>query len=296
MLIEARASFPLCLSHIQPRASYDFYHPYDFLPVRSSEAPVGIIRWCCSRGHIRLRAPFGLTRLYTYGLVEWFAGLHGYPVQCPYGHRMGPARESSMFFISYRPIWGSCGTRKGAIRHPHRHVRELIQPELTKIPHGCRIWPYGARTGPLRSPHRLFTGCLWSQNPDGACKLIMHTLKLYGPCTGRQNSYGATRGLCCWPHEWICYFCSKQPGNSPYGSREYDVTEALSRNVLLGSLYSQLPVAACMKSFCWLCFSSGWRPCNLPLCSHSHSTIWYHIYVHLPSIQVQHTKSQSSLI
>ena len=60
----------LCLSHIQPRAPYDFYHPYDFLPVRPSEAPVGILRWCCSRGHIRLRAPYGLTRLHTYGLVE----------------------------------------------------------------------------------------------------------------------------------------------------------------------------------------------------------------------------------
>ena len=60
----------LCLSHIQPRPPYDFYHPYDFLPVRPSEAPVGILRRCCSRGHIRLRAPYGLTWLYTYGLIE----------------------------------------------------------------------------------------------------------------------------------------------------------------------------------------------------------------------------------
>ena len=58
------------LSHIQPRAPYDFYHPYDFLPVRPSEAPVGILRRCCSHGHIRLRAPYGLTRLYAYSLVE----------------------------------------------------------------------------------------------------------------------------------------------------------------------------------------------------------------------------------
>ena len=60
----------LCLSHIQPRAPYDFYNPYDLLPVRLSDAPVGILRRCCSRGHIRLRAPHGLTRLYTYDLVE----------------------------------------------------------------------------------------------------------------------------------------------------------------------------------------------------------------------------------
>ena len=53
----------LCLRHIQPRAPYDFYHPFDFLPVRPSEAPVGILRRRCSRGHIRLRAPCGLKRL-----------------------------------------------------------------------------------------------------------------------------------------------------------------------------------------------------------------------------------------
>ena len=99
----------LCLSHIQPRAPYDFYHPYDFLPVRPSEAPEGFLRRCCSSGHIRLRAPYALTRLYTYGLVEWFARLHECPVRCPYGHRTGPTRESSMFFISYR-------TRTGSVR------------------------------------------------------------------------------------------------------------------------------------------------------------------------------------
>ena len=111
-LVEPIKSFiASCLSHIQPGAPYDFYHPYDFLPVRPSDVPVGILRWCCSRGHIRLQPPYGLTRLYTYGLVEWFAGHHGYPVRYPYGHRAGPARESSMFFISY-------GTRTGPVRDP----------------------------------------------------------------------------------------------------------------------------------------------------------------------------------
>ena len=80
--------------------------------------------------------------------------------------------------------------------YPTGHVRELMQPKLTKIPHGRLIWPYRARTGPLRSPHGLFKGCLGSQNPYGARKLIMHALKLYGPCTGRQNSYGAALGPC----------------------------------------------------------------------------------------------------
>ena len=71
--------------------------------------------------------------------------------------------------------------------------------------------PYGT----LTSPHRLFTGCLRSLNPYVACKLRTHALKLYGPCMGRQNSYGAALGPH-RPHEWKCNFCSKQAGNSPY--------------------------------------------------------------------------------
>ena len=142
-------------------------------------------------------------------------------MRCPYGPRKG-------IFNVFHILRDPCGTRKGAVRHPNGHVRELIQTELTKIPHGHRIWPYGARMGSLRSPHALFTGCLGSQNPYWARKLIMHALKLYGPLTGRLNSYGAARGRC-GPCEWTHDFCSKQPGNSPYGARESDVTGALVR-------------------------------------------------------------------
>ena len=78
----------------------------------------------------------------------------------------------------------------------------------------------------LRSPHGLFTGSLVFQNPYGTRKLILHALKLYGPRTGRQNSYGAARGSC-GPREWTYDFCSKQPGNNPHGTRECDVTGAL---------------------------------------------------------------------
>ena len=46
----------------------------------------------------------------------------------------------------------------------------------------------------------------------------MHALKLYGPRTGRQNSYGAARGPC-GPREWTYDFCSKQPVNSPWTAR-----------------------------------------------------------------------------
>ena len=148
----------------------------------------------------------------------------------PCGARAGivraPHENLQCFSYPTRPARGPCGTRKGAVWQPYGHVRELTQPELAKLPHGRRIWPYGARTGPLRAPQGLFTGCLQSLNPYGAHKLIMHAFKLYGPRAGRQNSYGAARGPC-GPREWTYDFCLKQPGNSPYGARECDVTEAL---------------------------------------------------------------------
>ena len=112
------------------------------------------------------------------------------------------------------PVRGPCGTLKGVVRQPYGHVKEFTQSELAKLPHGRRIWPYG-----------LFPGCLRTQNPYGVRKLIMHALKLYGPRTGRQNSYGAARGPNA-PREWTYNLCSKQPGNSPYGARGCDVTEA----------------------------------------------------------------------
>ena len=129
----------------------------------------------------------------------------------PCGARTGIVRapHENLQCVSYPtgPVRGPCGTRKGAVRQPYGHVRELTQSELTKLPHGRRIWPYGARTGPLRAPQGLFTGCLQSINPYGARKLIMHALKLCGPRTGRQNSYGAARGPC-GPREWTYDFCS----------------------------------------------------------------------------------------
>ena len=136
----------------------------------------------------------------------------------PCGHRAGPHGNLQCFSYHTGPVRGPCGTRKGAVRQPYGHVRELTQPESAKLPHGRRIWPYGVRTGPLRTPQGLFTGCLQSLDPYGARKLIMHALKLYEPRTGRQNSYGAARGPC-GPREWTYDFCSKHPGNSPGTAR-----------------------------------------------------------------------------
>ena len=61
-------------------------------------------------------------------------------------------------YFSYHtgPVRGPCGTRNGAVRHTYGQVRELTQPEFAKLPHGRRMWPYGARTDRLRPPHGLF--------------------------------------------------------------------------------------------------------------------------------------------
>ena len=155
-------------------------------------------------------AEFPLFKLQT--IVNVFSRTLRWLRLMPQSHpTTGPLRESPMFFISYGTRIGPCGTRNGAVRYPYGHVRELTQPEFEKIPHGRRMWPYG----PLVVPHGLFMGCLWFRNPHGARKLIMHALKLYGSCTGRQNSYGATR-VSYGSREWTYDFCLKQPGNSTY--------------------------------------------------------------------------------
>ena len=122
------------------------------------------------------------------------------PVGCPYGHCAGPAREYPMFFISY-------GTRAGPARHPYGHVRELTQPELAKILHRRRIWPYRAHTGPLRPPHGLFTGCLWSLMPQS--HLTMRSVQFLAPVQflARKAEWRARRNftmvLFSWSHQAV---------------------------------------------------------------------------------------------
>ena len=118
-----------------------------------------------------------------------------------------------MFIITY-------GTRTGPVRDPQGwrtaplRTRKGIDPTIIgKNPARASYLAVRGPYGPLRPPHGLFTGCLQYLNPYGARRLIMHAFKLYGPRTGRQNSYGAARGLC-GPREWTYDFCSKQPGNS----------------------------------------------------------------------------------
>ena len=104
----------------------------------------------------------------SYGPRTWISNVLR-TLRGPHGARAGPAR------VPY-------GALTGTLRNWHNHN---LQKSRTGVVCG--------RTGPVRASHGLFTGCLSSLNPYGARKLIMHALKLYGPRTGGQNSYGAAR-------------------------------------------------------------------------------------------------------
>ena len=135
-----------------------------------------------------------------------------------------------------------CNACTGIVRAPQGNLQCFSYP-TGPVPdlQGCCTAPLRTRKGidttivgknlarasclAVQAPHGLFTDCLQSQNPYGARKLVMRALKLYGPRTGRQNSYGAVWGPC-GPREWTYDFCSKQPGNSPYGARECDVIQS----------------------------------------------------------------------
>ena len=134
------------------------------------------------------------------------------------GARSGPARESQMIFISYGVRTGPVRDPQGCRTAPLRTRKGIDTTIICKNPARASYVVVRGPYAPLRAPHWLFTGWLLSLNPYGARKVIMHALKLYGPRTGGQNSYGATRD----PHrprEWTYDFCSKQPGNNPGTTR-----------------------------------------------------------------------------
>ena len=108
-----------------------------------------------------------------------------------------------MFFISY-------GARMGPVRDPQGCRTAALRTR--KGIHTIRIGKTPARASYLavRAPYGLFPSCLWTQNPYGARKLIMHALKLYGPRTGRQNSYGA-------PVSGRTVFVQNSPGTARTG-------------------------------------------------------------------------------
>ena len=71
---------------------YDFLHSYNFSPVRPNEAPVGILRRCCSRGHIRQRE-----RLETAVHLVWSNNSHDF-AGTPCDARMGAVSGRTILF------------------------------------------------------------------------------------------------------------------------------------------------------------------------------------------------------
>ena len=128
----------------------------------------------------------------------------------PCGARAGVVRARTGISNVLHILRDPFGARAGPGRAPYDTWRNWHNQNLQKSRTGvvCGL------TGPVRAPHGLFTGCLWSLNPYGVRKLIMHALKLYGPRTGRQHSHGAARDAY-GPREWTYDFCLKQPGNNP---------------------------------------------------------------------------------
>ena len=126
----------------------------------------------------------------------------------PCGHRTGATQESSMFFISYGTRIGPCVTLQGCRTAPLRTRKGIDTTIIGKNPTRASYLALRGPYGPLRSPHGLFTGCLPYLKPYGFRKLIIHALKLYGSCAGRQNSYGAARGPC---GEWT--YDKHKPGS-----------------------------------------------------------------------------------
>ena len=104
----------------------------------------------------------GPVRLDT-AVYLWF----GWIIRRTTGIARAPHGNLQCFSYPTGAVRGPCVTRKGAIRRPYGHVRELTQPELTKIPCGPPEWTYDfffktAREQPVRDPGvRCDWGIIW---------------------------------------------------------------------------------------------------------------------------------------
>ena len=124
-----------------------------------------------------------------------------------HGPRTGPARDSPMYFISY-------GTRTAPVLDPQGC--RTISLRIRKGIDTTRICKTPARESyvAVRAVHGLFM--ISKSVPYGGRKFMMHALKLYGSRTGNQIRT-APHGSRMGPVSGRIIFCSKQPGNSPYG-------------------------------------------------------------------------------
>ena len=126
----------LCLSHIQPRAPYDFYHPYDFLPVKAE--------WS-ARIKFYVSAVLVVTSGYRPHVAWhlWFGRIICSTPRVPYAI---PVRESSMLFICYGMA-------------PLQTAKGIDTTRICKNPAQASylVAQGSVRTGPVRAPHGLIT-------------------------------------------------------------------------------------------------------------------------------------------
>ena len=145
-----------------------FLAPVQFLAHRAKWSARKILPQCSSLCHIRVTSPVRLDAAVYLWLDRKIRRTPHGPRAVPVWASYGPCTGTPMVIISYGTRTGTAWDPQG---HPYGQVRESTQPEFAKIPYGRRIWPYGARTGPLRSPHGLVTGCLRSLHPSGPFSL-----------------------------------------------------------------------------------------------------------------------------
>ena len=162
--------------------SFENYVKFSAVPPRShwvmpqSHPTTGPVRFSSPARFLARKAEWSARRNFTSVLFSWSHQAIG-PVRLdtdvylwfgwiirrtPRVPRAVPVRAlhrpcMGIFNIFHILVRGPCVTRKGAVRRPYGHVRELTQPELAKILHGHYIWSHGARTGPARAVHVLFT-------------------------------------------------------------------------------------------------------------------------------------------
>ena len=87
------------------------------------------------------------------------------PVRCPYGHRTGPARESSMFFISYWTSTGLVRDPQGCRTEPLRTHKEIDTTRIGKNPARASYLAIRGLYGPLTVPARAVHGLITISKP-----------------------------------------------------------------------------------------------------------------------------------
>ena len=139
-----------------------FEHPYDFLPVRPSEALVWILRRYFSCGH---KSGYG-SRTAWHGctLMVWSTYSQD-STWTPCDARTDVARalhgNLQCFSNPMGPVWGAL---IGLAKMPYDTLTDTVRgsswPKFAKFTHRHRMWPYGVAWAPtvlVRAVHGLIT-------------------------------------------------------------------------------------------------------------------------------------------